>query len=272
MRTPRMALLLLPTLLAGCWPYIGDDWVDAVDRDAGAMGVMSYVKYQGTYWDGETADTLSMSWGLIEPFDFRFYDLYSTDWDKCETDYDGGRGYTFDEIGADTSVLGVGGDSFEVPYSEQGVFAGDLPLAAWQPGEEYTMTVTDSDVDDFVIYDVVRVPGEFALATPDLDGELGTVGPADLSFRWTGDDGEAFVLELILVDGQSGSTIQSVSCLAENDGEFKVPASAFTKWEADAVLYMVVSLMSHGEGIVQHNDGRSAVAGIFSLYGAALTE
>jgi hypothetical protein len=259
--------------LSGCWPYISEDWVDAADRDAGAFGVLSYTKYQGTYWDGETDDTLSLTWGIIEPFDLRFYDLYATDWDRCEVDYDGGRGYTFEEIGADTSTLAVGGDDYEVPYAEQGVFSGDLPLSAWRPQEEYEMRVEGSDeYEDFTIYDFVDAPGEFALATPDLDSDLQTVDESDLTFRWTGDDGEAFTLDLILVDGQTGDTLQTVSCLADNDGEFKVPPGTFTRWERDAVLYMFVSLMSHGEGIVQPNGGRSAVAGIFTLYGAALTE
>ena len=77
------------------------------------------------------------------------------------------------------------------------------------------------------------------------------------------------MLGLYSADGSTREEV--VSCAVEDDGEFEVPSSAFSRWGNLRPMIVYVGRATISTGTVPFNGAESQVAGIYWVVGQAET-
>ena len=113
----------------------------------------------------------------------------------------------------------------------------------------------------------------FQVTSPDFTSFSATVG-SSFDVAWTtAEQGDYVVIRVDLYDNLLGEFVETVRCVANDDGYFRVDRSNFTQWEAlfqTAVIW--VGRVMESDAVLPHDNSASGMVGIYWVIGLAATD
>ncbi len=243
---------------------------------AGAIGVVEWVSYLGTYWSAPApSDYGGARWRFLDvPADTHLWDEYGPGEDLCRSgEADLGTWVAWEPEVSDVDLLAEESD-VELTWSqEQGWFVGSLDTSTWRAESSYGLSYPGSSaVPAFEVEDFAHTPRVLELISPDLTGDrIPSLSSEDLTFVWKPAGSDRIVFHLWRDAGHGASETESVVCTTQDDGEFTVPVSAWSGWRAGDTLYVIIGAVSEGSGTLPLDNSDSRVAGVSWVIGAAST-
>ena len=239
---------------------------------AGSFGALEWYELQGGYWTEDSDDWGVAWWGLIQPEDVHYWDLF--DVDEVDTCISNPSFPTLNvmDLGVEQTKLVVGDASVALPAAEDRFFDG--PLYDYQPRSSWSVPeVIDGSLPDFAIDELAVTPEPFELYQPYLFGDAPpTLTKSELNIEWSDVDADRIMIMVKRFDQDLEEEIEVLGCVAENDGAFHVRGLNWEEpWDNDQWLYIYVGAVLEGEGVVPLNGADSRVAGVYWLVGAAVT-
>jgi hypothetical protein len=252
-------------------------WPDGQGRN-GVLGGFHHYRYIGTYWEGGTTPPPEASASLffVEPSNFEYWRFYAPSIGSCASEYRTDADIFVYNPDITRFTLRRGTSSAlnlfrNTQYAYLYETAGNV---ASQYANSATWTVeSDGGVDwpAFVLDGALSTPASFAITSPAISGS--EIARVSRGFRitWGGSGGDYVILRLLRFN-TAGTLQEEVSCVVSDTGTFNVPSSAFTGWQANAQLTIVVGRVVTGAGTLPHNRSRSGMVGAQWLIGAAFTQ
>ncbi|MCB9793761.1 MAG: hypothetical protein H6741_13665 [Alphaproteobacteria bacterium] len=279
----RLPLVALVLLTAACRrdndppKDLADDtgWEEPIVRDspgmAGAVGAIEWYTLQGSYWEQGSEDFGLAWWGLVEPREFRYNQLYGGQMDGCVANPSFGTLGIY-ALGVPETLIGTaGGPAFNLDLAQDGFYEATLAPGDFVPNAIYDLgEVADGELPTFAIADLARTPSTPQLQAPALTGsQVPTLGQDELRFEWTPQGADEVYIQ---IDRQAnGQIVESVGCVVADDGSFEVPANLWGAWGSDEWLFIYVGASLEGQGTVTLNNSESRAVGIAWAMAAALT-
>ena len=241
---------------------------------AGTVGAIEWYELQGSYWSEDSDDFGAAWWGLIEPQDLHYWDLFgaSGDADSCVSDPEFGGMRVMDTGLAEVQMV-VDGRVIPMDVLEDRTFDGPLFDGDFKAYSTYGVSLDAGELPAFDIPELARTGGSFDLYEPYLYGSSPPVlSKTELEFEWGNADADRVILWVERYDQSLSERLEVVACVTQDSGEFKIPADAWAKtWDNDQWLYIYVGAVREDGGIVPLNNSDSNVAGVNWLLGAATT-
>lgn len=233
---------------------------------AGALGAMQWFDYVGGYWAPGTRDygTLQL-WFPGAAGEAPYRELFAATADSCASDrFEVDSGGGLDLTGASVRLVGDMGELTPSWNAGQVRFDLDIGDGMLESDTVYDLEVSGLwDLPDFTIEEVARTPEPFLLTSPTMSGALpASLRIDELDFSWESIDAEWVVFYIVRMSNDGQSQLEVLSCLAENDGAFTVPSSAWSDWEAGNELWTFVGALREVGATVPLNNGDSSVVGI----------
>lgn len=210
-----------------------------------------------------------------------YFDTVADDWDSCRRNWSPDLGWVLVDPGAASLTLSStdGADPLVLAWDEaEDLFNGSdgdgsVDVDLLQEGDTWeVLDFASSDFPAFDLPELVTLPGQVELTSPDLDSTSLSLGVGDLDFTWQqGTDGTGLVFLLNLVDGGTGTQVEQVSCLVADDGSFSVAPTTFQSWEAGLTLYIKVGRALETTSTLPLNQADTRLVGIHAVLGAAVT-
>ena len=249
-------------------------WPDGTGK-YGSYGVLGWNEYRGKYWypgnytppaffDGHAA--------FASPSNDPFWKVeYSDKMDSCSRDYSNNAGPLVP--GASTMDLVSGSHTITLDQSpdDSSLYVGDAS------------TVSAGDVLLGGVYDLQPMPGsdwpQFTapnfgvipvndpdITNPKIDGTgFIAILESDFTFNWDGPyDGDYMLFDLLLTRSGSQYYLERVSCVATDDGTFKIPVGTFSEWnpaKQDQVI-ITAGRAVESKGTIPFNNSTTGVVGV----------
>ena len=245
-----------------------------------SIGTLSYYEHVGDEWGNqlERPEDFGVGWVFfMEPSPTSYYDLsFGASMESCNRDYTyNGSALTSAGLGASSVTFTTGSQSLSLPYNTaEGLYERELSIAQYRPGSNFALEPLDSiAVPSFVVEDMVKTPLAFQVTSPDFTSFSATVG-SSFDVAWTtAEQGDYVVIRVDLYDNLLGEFVETVRCVANDDGYFRVDRSNFTQWEAlfqTAVIW--VGRVMESDAVLPHDNSASGMVGIYWVIGLAATD
>ncbi len=240
----------------------------------GVLGASQWYEILGSYWTEPVDDYgLAQLWFLQQPAAAQYWEFFSPSVETCSSD-----GFLVDtstgmDLGEPYVTLETDGGTWVdlSPDDEHPYFAANLDSLSFLWDSSYELQVSGaSGLPDLYVPDSVVTPPSFTLISPELDGSTVPAWPLqDLEFSWTITDSDHALIYIARIDARTSEILEKVSCVADNDGDFTVPATAWAGWQPGDWLYVYFGTSKAGSATMPHDNSSSAVAGIHWKVGAA---
>ncbi len=250
-------------------------WEDATGA-YGTIGDVTYYEYQGDlarlgYVDSTLVDIRVVN-GSVDDFSAQ----YSAENDACQL---GARENTTAQLDLQTPDIQLqtgGGQAHSVLYDAESTgYAGELPEGAATNGIIYKMLPFDGAgaFPAFGIDPIADLAGAFAVDVPNFsqarlfsDSVGEDVGRDSFNVEWSQPDAADYVIIELVRWGPNASNTEweiaeTASCVAEDDGRFRIPGSVWTQWSLGAPLDVYVSRVRTTETVLPHNNAINGVVG-----------
>ena len=239
---------------------------------AGTLGAIEWYELQGTYWTEDSSDFGSAWWGLVEPADLHYWSLFGVEEDSCVAGAEF-PSLRFMDTGLATTSLQVDGLDIELEALEDRTFDSLLEVGEFQERATYGVELSGGELPDFAIEELARTGAAFDLYEPYVFGSAPPeLRKNELDIEWGQADADRMIIWVERYDEDLEEIIETVACVARDDGSFKVPGSAWSEdWDYDQWLYIYVGAVREDGGTVPINNADSRVAGVYWLLGAAST-
>jgi len=239
---------------------------------AGTVGAIEWYELQGTYWTEDSADFGSAWWGLTEPSDVHYWSLFGVEEDSCVAGADF-PSLRFMDTGLMSTSLEVEGQQIELEALEDRTFDSLLGANDYLEYATYGVEVSGGELPDFEIPELARTGAAFDLYAPYVFGSAPPqLKKNELDIEWGQADADRMIIWVERYDQDLTGVIETVACVVRDDGQFKVPGSAWEQdWDYDQWLYIYVGAVREDGGTVPLNNADSRVAGVYWLLGAAST-
>ncbi|MCP4804388.1 MAG: hypothetical protein GY913_29865 [Proteobacteria bacterium] len=240
----------------------------------GAIGAIEWYELQGSYWSEDSQDFGNAWWGLIEPQELHYWDLFGAagDGDSCVSDPEFPGMRVMDTGLAEVQIV-VEGRVISMDVLEDRTFDGPLADGDFKSWATYGVSLDAGELPAFEIEELARTGGSFDLYAPYLYGSAPPVlTKTELEFEWGNADADRVILWVERYDQSMSERMEVVACVTQDSGSFKIPADAWADtWDNDQWLYIYVGAVREDGGIVPLNNSFSNVAGVSWLLGAATT-
>jgi hypothetical protein len=244
---------------------------------AGIAGAISWVDIVGNYWETEdpagfgAASITLLAW----PTEFSYWEFYSDRLDSCQA---GGwttdkEVYAYDGSAVRTARLVTNsGTRVDLQWSNTYYSWSNHELASNEFGTSWDLDAMQPDgLPEFSVEDLARAGSSFSVSQPRIDGPQAPEVSRSLNVTWSGSGGDFVILYLARRDSSGRTAEEEVFCIANDDGTFQVPSSAWTAWPTGRQLDIQVGRANRGAGTLPYNGARSEVYGIRWIYGAGFT-
>lgn len=253
---------------------------DGTDQ-TGMLGRLERVTQVGAL--ASLGETGTVQLGFLTPqSDASIFDTIADGWDSCRRNWSPDLGWTLVDPGSESLTLtsSAGGADIVLAWDAAETWfngtSGDGAVDAdlLQVGDTWEVQgFTSSDLPEFDVQALVTLPEAPVISSPDLQSTSLALGAGDLDFVWRADSSSTgLVFLLTLVDGGTGSQVERVSCLVQDDGSFSVPPTTFQSWEAGLTLYIKVGRAVETTSILPLNNADTRVVGVNAVLGAAVTQ
>lgn len=211
-----------------------------------------------------------------------WWDRFAGAMGQCYPDYDPNLGWesidpgasTLELVGTDGTAVALAWDSAEQAYNGTSG-TGEVPADHVTPGSTWSLpSFQGTELPEFSLDSFVALPDEFELTAPALDTTSTPVlTQEDLVFEWSSKgEADGVIIDLTLADGATGSQLERVTCLVEDNGAYTPPTGAFSEWDEGLVLYVKVGLAIETRGILPLNNSDVRINGAYTISGAATTD
>ena len=254
-------------LAEGAFRYLRDG-----SGQAGALGAIEWYELLGGYWDAGSVSWGSAWWGLIQPKDIRYADVFGGEADACVS----GPGFPdvrLMELGANQTTLSGADGALSFTLANDGFFEASPEASSLSTQGGWRLEpVTNGPFLGMTVEDLARTPAAVTLTSPKLDDdEAITLGVDELKLKWEGGEGDELLVMVRRSDADYNE-LETVGCVVTNDGGFTVPESAWqAPWGDGEWLFIYIGAMAEGEAVLPHNNSESRVVGLRWVVGAALT-
>jgi hypothetical protein len=250
-------------------------WPDATGK-SGAIGELRWVHWLGSYWDPSPPEDSGLAWwALIQPNDEHFYHwAFSPTDDSCASDYFYSNSLSNYNLGVSTTSFDVNGRTLTLSDTNNNqLWEKTLTPSEYVQGATYHLNeISGSGFPSFGIENITQAPSSFVVTSPYLDGSTPPSIGRNFTVNWSGATADRMVLILERMDSSQNS-LETVTCVARNDGSFSVPASAWSGWQAGGIVFIFVGALNEGGGgTLPFNNAESRVSSTYFLAGGAWTQ
>lgn len=250
-------------------------WADGTGS-YGAYGFVEWYHMVGSYWDGTPSDFGFAQMFFAEPNSappWRVY--YSGSKDSCKSEYEFAGELLIYDLGASSLKLELPtGATMSLPPDPDNawLYATELSPAQFKQNGTYGLEEVIADGFPPVTNPALVVtPASFSVTQPAVSGSTPPTITKSLALQWQTSGAGDYVL--VILNRYSGSSVvETVTCVATDDGAFQVPSSAWTGWSSGSQMDVLVGRAKEATGTFQHNDATSGVLGVYWVYGAGFQQ
>ncbi len=257
--------------LSGTVPGGFEYWEDA-SGNYGMYGELGWYVTRGEYWDPAPPPPFFFGNAYFaEPSPDPYWKVYySTSMDSCATNHpdtsvrlDVGATTLDFTSGTDTiTLLQDVDDPLWFAAGSDTVATADVTL-----GGTYALDPIGGGWPQFTLVNAATIPSNDPdLTTPVIDG---AAAPAQLedSFNlvWgTPYDADYVLIDLLRTRPDVPGFIERVSCVAMDDGAFKIPSGSFSSWDPGKgdTIYVYIGRAVEAGGTLPYNNAKSGVVGV----------
>ena len=246
-------------------------WEDGSDL-TGLLGRVSWYRYVGDYWTGSPAPYGYASAFFIRPESLQYWEMYAPMMDSCAPSDYGFDGLEILNPGIDQLTLQAS-SAADIQLQEDpdypGFFLSDeLGQSAYATSENYALVSSGTTAfPAFEVDEAFNVGDGLQVTSPALSGtNAPTIRRGAFDLEWTPGDGDFLFAALYRWDAED--IVETIYCVMEDDGAFRVPSDAWTGWVSDGQLTIEVGRAHRGVGMLPFNNARSEAVGITWIVGA----
>lgn len=256
---------------AGAFTY----WPDGRGL-TGAVGVVEWTAQVGGYWAGTPVAEGAASVYFLDPVDTAWWQNFATALDSCEGESFAPTTLYVDSPTASSIELRSGsGRSLNLAWD--GTFNGyindALTAGAYGAGEVYSLSALSGDrVPALSVANFTRLPSPLSVSNPALSAADPDTLARGEAITWTPAGNDWVLFTLHLYNGVGTDSIETITCVARDDGSFTPDSSKFTLWPVGVQLTVFASAARDVPGgVLPWNQANSRVAGINTIMGAVYT-
>ena len=205
--------------------------------------------------------------------DFHLWEWYAPGTDTCVDDsWSPSTKINVQELDAHTATIRpTTGSSTTLTWDSSALrYAYDgLSSAQFQANSNYDLDTIEST--DFVPIEVSRLaktPAAFSITSPSMTGaSLARVSRSSFNITWSGSGGDAVIIMAQMYNSAGSAIDQSVYCVANDDGNFTIPSSAWSGFSSGRYIQVMVQRMVEDGGTVEFNNSESRVVGSYANIG-----
>jgi len=239
---------------------------------AGLVGDISWYVYLGDFWKDPTP--FGSAWfSIMVPDDFHLWEWYAPGIDNCVDDSWSPTAeiYVYEVDARTSTIRPTSGSSTTMTWDASALQYSndDLSAAQFQTATTYDLDTIESS--DFVPIDVsqlAKTPSTFNITSPSLTGSTpARVSRSSFDVRWSGSGGDVVLIMAHMYNSAGTAIDQSVYCVANDDGAFTIPSSAWSGFSSGRWIQLVVKRMVEQGGTVGYNGSESRVVGSYANVG-----
>ena len=247
-------------------------WPDG-EGQVGAIGEVAYYAYAGDYWEGTPVNDGDASVRFMRPGNYSPRQIHGSSLDHCQSGYEEPYLSGLYHTGAASLTLTAdAGPSITLQPNED-EYLGDFLEDSWSPGDDWTITMPEGlgwpelDIPAFLV-----TPAAFKLTSPPIDGAVvAEIAKNAFDLAWTGPySGDYVVAQLFRFNGDEVE--ETVSCVIQDDGSFRVPQYVWSNWSAGSQITVVVGRAVLTEARLPVNRSNVGVAGVSYVVGAGVAK
>jgi hypothetical protein len=234
------------------------------------------VHWLGSYWDPSPPPDSGLAWwALIQPTDEHFYHwAFSPTDDSCSSNYFYSNTLSNYNLGVSTTSFDVNGRTLTLNDTNNNqIWGKTLTPSEYVQGANYHLNeISGTGFPSFGIENITQAPSSFVVTNPYLDGSTPPTVGRSFAVTWSGATADRMVLILERLDANQNS-LETLTCVARNDGSFSIPASAWSGWQAGGIVLILVGALNEGGGgTIPFNNAESRVSSTYFLAGGAWTQ
>jgi hypothetical protein len=256
--------------LAAAYRY----WTDATGQTA-LFGSVSWYQSIGNYWSaggfayGNADSYMSAPANISE-----YWELFVPTLDSCSSTYNPGivpevtnlTNMHYTEAGSPTHTMNP-------IQAIPGYYLGNVPSGQFDENASYGFSSPgNSDWPAFDLDDVVSTSSAVTMTTPNLTGNFApNIRQDSFVLEWNAGSGD-YMLATLLRYGNpvAGQLVidEIMFCAMRDDGYFEVPSSVWQGWSIDNQMDVEVGRVYAEQGTMPHNNGGTALVGVYWVVGA----
>ncbi len=239
---------------------------------AGMVGEIGWYVYLGNFWKDPTP--FGFAWlSVMVPDDFHLWDWYAPSMESCVNDSwtPSDKIYVYEIDQRTITIRPTSGSSTTLTWDNsalQWAYEG-MSASQYQANTTYDLDTIEST--DFVPIDVSRLaktPSTFTITSPTMTGSSPSrVSRSSFNINWSGSGGDAVIIMAFMYNSAAKAIDQSVYCVANDDGSFTIPSSAWSGFSSGRYIQLVVKRMVEQGGVVTYNNSESRVVGSYANVG-----
>ncbi|MEC7240490.1 MAG: IPT/TIG domain-containing protein [Myxococcota bacterium] len=250
-------------------------WPDATGL-GGAYGEIRWIRWLGDYWNGGPPESTGYAWWtLVDPTSEHFYHwAYAPADDTCSRDYFYQGTISNFNLGLSSTSLSVNNRTITLSdTSGQQIFDAELISGDFVANGNYSLDeIFPTTFPSFSVPGLATPPGNFVVSNPYLDGTMPPTVGRSFAITWSGATADRMVIIIERLD-INYNVVETISCVAINDGSFQIPSSAFSGWESNGIVMILVGALNEGGGgTFPFNNSESWVSGTNFVAGGAYTQ
>ena len=274
-RVGRVQVAVATDSGAGVRPGAFTYWPDGRGL-VGLIGVMEWGQLVGGYWGGSTFSEGSAAVYFLDPVSTAWWSNFAPSLDSCAHEtYTPPTLYVDSPIAAQVELRSTSGRSVPLDWdaTANGYQDTALSLSQWGTGERYSLQPIPGDrVPEVAIADALTLPTTLTVTNPAITGSTADTFSRGEAVTWAAGGNDWVLIRLVLDNGYGASGLETVNCVARDDGSFVPDTSLFSSWPVGVQLTLNVSAARDSAGgQVPWNQSSSKVAGLNTVIGAVFT-
>jgi hypothetical protein len=227
------------------------------------------------YWSLSTEYGSAGIW-LTDPVDVHEWELSFPSMDTC-IDPDASTftvpavwGYGFDDSTLQLSnelgrTIDLTWDGISYSYQND-----DLDSSDYFASHSYSLRdVSDPDAPSLEVENFIQTPEFIEVTTPDFTGFSPPNVRRDQAFTWTRGTGDYVWIIGIKWNAAYTAVEQRIQCIANDDGRFSIPFSAWDSWATGRMVYFYIGHGNESGAEIWYNGSESRVSAMSYILGAA---
>lgn len=274
-RVGRVQVAVTTDAGSGARPGAFTYWPDGRGL-VGLVGAVEWGQLVGSYWGGATFSEGSAAVYFLEPAATAWWNNYAPSLDSCAHEsFTPPTLYVDPPVAAQVELRSSSGRSIPLDWdtTANGYVDEGLSLSQWGTGERYTLQPIPGDrVPEVAVSDALSLPATLTVTNPAITGSTVDTFTRGEAITWAPGGNDWVLLRIVLDNGTGSSGLETVTCVARDDGSFVPDTSLFSSWPVGVQLTLQVSAARDGAGgLVPWNQSSSKIAGLNTVIGAAFT-
>ena len=239
---------------------------------AGLMGEIGWNVYLGSFWKDPTP--FGTAWlSVIKPDDFHLWEWYAPSTDSCVDDSwsHSNKVYAYELEAPTATIRPTTGSSTTLSWDASALqYAfNDMSDSQYQAATTYNLdTIESSEGAPIEVSHLAETPSSFSITSPSMTGSSpARVSRSSFNLSWSGSGGDAVVIQALMYNSAGTALDQGVYCVANDDGNFTIPSSAWPDFSSGRWIQVAVKRMVEQGGTVTYNNSESRVVGSFTNIG-----